>query len=202
MDKVEHETLIALPATTGRLTTVRSTLIQSSLATLRKRGHFERYLQLIDPKHKAGLLETLAPEWLPVELGIAHYQACDSLGLSSAELHEIGEDVGHRIQGAFIATLVRNARTLGLTPWVPLGQFKRLRERLMEGGAVGLTKTGPKDAVVDLRNVQLCKFEYFRVAFCGVITSAIKLGAGKSVRVRVTSVSNFDQRCVFACSWV
>lgn len=199
---MSNEALIALPTTIARVTVVRSTLLQSSLSTLRKRGHFDNYLRHLDVAHKAVILETLAPEWLPVEVAMAHYQACDALELSVAELQEIGEDVGSRIQGTFISTLVRNARTLGLTPWVPLGQFNRLRERLMDGGGVAIDKTGPKDAIVDLRQVQLFKCTYFRVAYCGVIASAIKLGAGKGVRVRVTSGGNFDQRCLFACSWV
>jgi hypothetical protein len=97
---------------------------------------------------------------------------------------------------------VRNARNLGLTPWMPLGQFQRLRERLMQGGGVTVTKTGPKDAIVDVRLVPLFRYTYFRVAYCGVIGSCLKLGAGKSVSVRVASSGNFDQRCQFKCAWV
>jgi hypothetical protein len=199
---VEPEVLIALPGYVAPVTTIRSTLIQSSLNTLRKRGHFERYLGLVSPHHKATLLETLAPEWLPLEVAVAHYVACDALLLTSSELLEIGEDVGERIQGTFIGTLVRKARTMGLTPWVPLSQFQRLWERLITGGGVSLTKVGPKDCTVDCRMLELCRYNYFRAAFCGVITSGIKLGAGKAVTVRVHSNLNFGQRCVFKCSWV
>jgi hypothetical protein len=199
---VEPEVLIALPGHVAPVTTIRSTLIQSSLNTLRKRGHFERYLGLVNPRHKAALLETLAPEWLPLEVAVAHYTACDALQLTSGELMEIGEDVGERIQGTFIGTLVRKARTVGLTPWVPLGQFQRLWERLITGGGVSLTRTGPKDCTVDCRMLELCQYNYFRAAFCGVIASGIKLGAGKAVTVRVHSAANFGQRCLFKCSWV
>lgn len=202
MSGVEPEVLIALPAAVKPVTSVRSTLIQSSLNTLRKRGHFERYLTLVSQQHKPALLETLAPEWLALEIAEAHYAACDALQLASNELLEIGEDVGERIQGTFIGTLVRKARTVGLTPWVPLGQFQRLLERLMMGGGVSLTRTGPKDCTIDCRMVGLCHFDYFRAAFCGVIASGIKLGAGKAVTVRMHSSGNFAQRCVFKCSWV
>jgi hypothetical protein len=196
------EVLIALPSAVSAVTSVRSTLIQSSLNTLRKRGHFERYLKLVSPVHKAALLESLAPEWLPLEVAVAHYTACDALELTSGELLEIGEDVGERIQGTFIGTLVRKARTVGLTPWVPLGQFQRLWERLMMGGGVSLTRTGPKDCSVDVRQLELCQYNYFRAAFCGVVASGIKLGAGKAVTVRVNSAGNFGQRCLLKCSWV
>jgi hypothetical protein len=199
---VYPEVLIALSATPLPVRAIRSTLIQSSLNTLRKRGHFERYAQLVSPQYKTTLLETLAPEWLPLDMAAAHYAACDALELSQQELVDIGEDVGERIQGTFISTLVRKARTVGLNPWVVLGQFERLWGRLIEGGAVGLTRTGPKDGTVDARNLPLCQYNYFRVAFCGVIASGIKLGAGKAGTVRVANTGNFGQRCLFKCSWV
>jgi hypothetical protein len=199
---VQPETLIALPPAIQPVTAVRSTLIQSSLNTLRKRGHFEHYLTTLNPRYRSALLESLAPEWLPLDAAMAHYAACDALGLSPQELQDIGEDVGERIQGTFIGTLVRKARTVGLTPWVLLAQFQRLWERLMQGGAVGLAKTGPKDCSVDIRLLPLCEYTYFRVGFCGVISSGIKLGAGKAVTVRSTSSGGFSQRCMLKSSWV
>jgi hypothetical protein len=85
---------------------------------------------------------------------------------------------------------------------VLLAQFQRLWERLMQGGAVGLAKTGPKDCSVDIRLLPLCEYTYFRVGFCGVISSGIKLGAGKAVTVRSTSSGGFSQRCMLKSSWV
>jgi hypothetical protein len=199
---VEHEVIIPLERSILPVTGVRSTLIQSSLSTLQKRGHFERYLGFLDPRHKATLLESLAPEWLSPEVAMAHYAACDALELGPGELLEIGEAVGERIQGTFIGTIVRRARTVGLTPWVMVPQFGRLRERLMLGGGLEVTKVGPKDCTVDMRELTLCNYTYFRAAFCGVLGSVLKLGAGKGVTVRVTSSSNFAKRCVFRCSWV
>jgi hypothetical protein len=200
---VYPEVLIALPpAPLPPVTAIRSTLIQSSLNTLRKRGHFERYSQLVSPHHRTTLLETLAPEWLSLEVASAHYAACDALELSQQELLDIGEVVGERIQGTFIGTLVRKARTVGLHPWVVLGQFDRLWNRLIEGGGVSLTQTGPKDGTVDTRNLPLCQYNYFRIAFCGVIASGIKLGAGKAGTVRAVNTGNYAQRCQFKCSWV
>ncbi|HEX7478625.1 MAG TPA: hypothetical protein VF331_12515 [Polyangiales bacterium] len=184
------------------VTSVRSTLIQSSLTTLRQRSLFDRYVEIVDARYRATLLESLAPEWLAIDAARAHYEACDALALSSAELLQIGESVGERIQGTFLGTLSRKARMMGLTPWVLLAQFQRLWERLMQGGAVGLTKTGPKDCTVDIRRLPLCDYGYFRAAFCGVISSGIKLGAGKSVTVRVATTSGYSNRCVMKCSWV
>lgn len=65
-----------------------------------------------------------------------------------------------------------------------------------------VTKIGPKDCTVDMRALELCNHSYFRAAFCGVLGSVIKLGAGKSVTVRATSSGHFGARCLFRCSWV
>jgi len=199
---VDAEFIVAMPKGVTPVTTVRSTLLHSSRSALTKRGLLERYQLQIEPKYKAAVMETLAPEWLPLEVGLAHYRACDALGLSQAELEEIGAEVGAHLQGTFIGTLLRGARSVGLTPWVPLAQFQRLKERLMQGGGVAVCKVGPKDATIDLRQIELFKHDYFRIAYCGVIASAIKLGAGKSVRVQVVNGGGYDQRCVYKCSWV
>jgi hypothetical protein len=200
--RVEPEVIVALPPLVGPVSTVRSTLIQSSRATLVQRGLLDRYVAALDPAHRVTLQESLAPEWLPLAVGLAHYAACDALGMSAAELEEIGEDVGQRLQGTFIGTLTRSARSVGLTPWVLLAQFARLKDRLMQGGAVSVTKTGPKDASVELHQIALFKHTYFRVAYGGVIASLLKLGAGKSVKVRLGGGGNYAHRCVYRCMWV
>jgi hypothetical protein len=128
-DVVPTESLVDLPGLIAPMRGVRSTLIQSSLNTLRERGHFDRYVTLLDLAYKDTILGSLAPEWLPIDVGLAHYQACEALQMSHAELLEMGEIVGNRIQGTFIGTLVRGARTMGLTPWVPLTQIGRLWQR-------------------------------------------------------------------------
>lgn len=197
-----EENLIALPTSIQRVTAVRSTLLQSSLNALRNRGHYERYLGLLAPAQREIILGTLAPEWMPMETALAHYEACDGLGLGADELNQVGEDVGNRIQGTFIGTIVRKARTVGLTPWVPLMQFHRLWERLMQGGGVGLYQPGPKDARIEVRLLPLARYAYFRAAFCGVVASGIKLGAGRAVSVRVSDSRSVEERIVFRASWV
>jgi hypothetical protein len=196
------EVLIPLPEILRPVTAVRSTLIQSSLESLRKRGHYDRYLTLVDARHRSRILETIAAEWLDMNLAVAHYQACDGLGLEHDELLAIGEGVGEYIQGTFVAMIVRRARVLGLTPWVPLAQFQRLWDRLMTGGGVSLVRTAANEARAEVCLLPLARFDYFRAAFCGVIGSANKLGAGKNVKVRVLPSVQHEQRCTFRCSWV
>jgi hypothetical protein len=196
------EVILELPRQVEPLSAVRSTLIQSSLNTLRQRGHYPTYLELVDPRWRQQIVDSLAPEWLPIELAHAHYAACDALKLTHTEQLEIGASVGDQIQGTFIGTLVKRARTIGLTPWVPLGQFQRLWERLLQGGAVGMRRTGLKDAEIEMRNLTLARYSYFRAAFCGLIASGIKLGAGRAVHVRVAEFQRPEQRVCFKAQWV
>lgn len=193
---------MAPPAVVGRVTQVRSTLLQSSLNSLRTHGLYERYLTVLDPAYREIVLGSLAPEWLPLDVAEAHYGACDALQLTPEEMQRIGEDVGDRIQGTFLGTVVKRARSFGLTPWVLLNQFERLWGRLMLGGGVGVYKTAPKDARVEVHHLPLARFAYFRTGFCGVISAGIKLGAGQSVIVRVAKSGRVEERLVFNAAWV
>lgn len=177
-------------------------MLQSSLNSLRTHGQFERYLTVVDPAYRDTILGSLAPEWLPLEVAAAHYSACDALQLSPEVMQRIGEDVGDRIQGTFLGTVVKRARLLGLTPWLLLDQFERLWGRLMLGGGVGVYKTAPKDARVEVHNLGLARYAYFRTAFCGVIVAGIKLGAGRSVIVHVANGGRTEDRLVFNAAWV
>jgi hypothetical protein len=199
---VQEECIIAPPQGMRPVTEVRSTLLQSSLGSLRHRGHFERYLTLIDRSQRELILQSIAPEWLPIAAAIAHYDACQRLELPNSELIDLGEDVGARIHGTFIGTIVRKARTIGLTPWVPLAQFQRLYERLMQGGGVALYRTAPKDCRIEVFQLPLARFPYFRSAFCGVIASGIKLGGGRAVTVRTANERDTESRLVYRASWV
>lgn len=181
---------------------MRSTLLQSSLHSLQTHAHYDRYLAVVDPSYREVILGSLAPEWLPMEVAAAHYRACDALQLTTEEMQRIGEHVGDRIQGTFLGTVVKRARLVGLTPWVLLDQFERLWGRLMLGGGVGVYKTAPKDVRVEVHHLPLARYQYFRTAFCGVISAGIKLGAGRSVSVRVTNTGRVEERLVFNAAWV
>ena len=183
-------------------THVRSTLIQSSLATLKTLGHIDRYLQHVDPALREEILNTIAPTWLPVAIGEAHYRACDALQLGTEQLLTMGESVGDRVQGAFMETLTRAARSLGVTPWSLLKRFDVLWGRLLQGGSIELTKVGPKDLMIDIRSARLPQFEYFRTAFCGVVRAGFKYVGVSVAYVRIARWEAAHDRFVMRAAWV
>jgi hypothetical protein len=183
-------------------TQVRSTLLQSSLATIRGIGRFEEYVSRLDAKFRDAILHSLAPVWLPIEVGRAHYQTCDALRLTDAEILRVGEAVGDRIQGVLMTTLTRAARNTGVTPWVLLRRFDRLWQRLFRGGSVEVVKTGPKDLTVEVRKACLTQFEYFRVGFCGVVRAGFKVVGVRTAYVKIVAWGGSQDRFVIRAAWV
>jgi hypothetical protein len=172
------------------------------VASLRQRGHFERWLALVDPLHRATIVESLAPSWMPIEVAIAHYAACEALDLSHAEQVAMGGAVGDRIQGSFLTTLMKSARAAGYNPLVLLSQFDRLYARLYQGGSVQLTQTGPKDAEVEVRGMQTTRFPYFRIAFTGVVRAGILFSGVRVGYVKQGTYGAASDTLVMHASWV
>ena len=179
---------------------VRSTLLSSSIQTLKDRGHYDRYVTLLPEEHHEAVIFTLAPTWLEIRHGIAHYRACDALGLPKDELIAIGSAVGNRIQGTFLGQLAKGARGVGANPWIPLLRFGGLWGRLLQGGGVRVIKLGPKDARIDLRNSPLHEIPYFRLAFHGIVQAATDVFARKSYTKELPATR--DAQIAYSLSWV
>jgi hypothetical protein len=199
---VEREVIIPHLSPLTSATHVRSTLLQSSLNFLRERGHFERYLKLVDAEHRETIIASLAPIWLPIEVGIAHYRACDALQLPPDELVAIGESVGDRIQGTFMKTLVQSARLAGVTPWVLFKRFDRMWGRLFQGGSIEVLKIGPKDLTVEIRGARISQFGYFRTGFTGVVRAGFKIVGVRAAYVNEAPWESKLDRFVMRAAWV
>jgi hypothetical protein len=157
-----------------RTTQVRGSLLASSLQTLREFGYFDKYLQHLPRTHHEAVLFAVANSWLSLEVAMAHYGACDAMGLQEAELARVGEAVSARIMGTFLGTLLRSGRSMGAapSPWIPLRQYGRVCDRLLLGGRHSVLETGPKDAVIETSGVPMFRYRYFRTATVGIARGA------------------------------
>jgi hypothetical protein len=169
------------------VTRVSSTLLASSVLAIRERGLLDEYLQNVPPELHATVLQSVGWSWLPVEVGLAHYRAADALGLSPREQFEIGRSVAARVQNSTLGTLVRLAKTAGVTPWTGLGHFQRLWDRLLEGGAGAVYRLGPKEARVEIHGVPLVRLAYFRNGWRGMFAGSGELFSSK---IYVTEMVN------------
>ena len=174
----EEETVVPLSSPRERLgpvTQFRSTMLTTSLNALRDHGYGDRYFELLPARHHDTVRTCFAGVWLPIDLGLAHYEACDALGLSTLEQFAIGKEVGLKIQGTFLGTMVKLAKSAGVTPWVCLGQYQRLYDRLFVGGGVIVTRLGPKEARMEGLGLPLSRIPYFRTAFRGLNEASCEL---------------------------
>ena len=156
-------------------TEFKSTWLTASLETLRARAHFDRYLTLLPREHHDPVLNSIAGVWLPMEVCVAHYRACDALGLSVAEQIMIGRGVLERLQKTIFSLAFRIAREAGVTPWTMLKSFPAEFDRQWRGGACGIFKLGPKDARVELIGFPVAAIPYTRIALRGMVMGLSEL---------------------------
>jgi hypothetical protein len=164
---------------------VRSTLIASSLRALRERNLIDAYTEALDPEWKRSILDTVAGLWMPIDAGLAHYRACDALSLSSLEIMSMGRDVGDRLNGTFLGTMIRAARSAGVTPWAGFPYTMKLYERLFDGGGCSVAKVGPKDARMEVASNPMVNIPYFRNAMRGVWQVGVELFCQKAYVVEI-----------------
>lgn len=199
------QVIVPLPAPRGSLpaaTHVRSTLLLSSQQTLRAHDLYDRYVERLAPEHRGAILDAVAGVWLPMEVGMAHYAACEALALRAEEQSALGREVNQRVQGSFLGLLARTARGAGVTPWTIMGGLGRLWGRVIDGGGgVEVTRTGPKDARVELVGLPLLGVPYFRHAFRGVFHGGLEPLCRKAY-VYERSEEGTETSAVFRVAWV
>jgi hypothetical protein len=185
-----EELLVPFPAARARVpmaTQFRSTWLNSSLVALRERGHFERYVSFLPETDRAAILESVAGTWLPIYVAVAHYRACDALGLSKREAWELGMEVTRRAYGTSLALAFRLAKQAGVTPWSVLEQLPRVWERVWCGGGVAVHKRGPKEALVEIIQWPPAGVPYVRHSLPAVMEAVVELFCKKAYVTEVTT---------------
>jgi hypothetical protein len=182
-------------------THIRSTWVGSSLQAVRERGLLDRYLALLPEEHRAPILDTVAGVWLPMEVGVAHYRACDGLGLSKRETWDIGVHVTRKVHGTTLGLAVRLAKQGGVSPWTVLAQLQRLWDRIYLGGGVAVYRKGPKEAIVDIAGWPLAPIGYVRQTMPAVAQGVVEMFCQKAY---ISEVSAPAQRNSFGLKlqWV
>ena len=187
----EGELILDYPTPLEPVTALRSTLITSSLTSLRARGLFERYDALQTTPHRQTILNLVAGEWLGPEVALAHYQTCDALGLEVEEQIAIGKDVSARIHETFLSLVVKAARGVGMTPWLLLPKGNSVQRRLCVGGGIRIFKLGPKSARIELARMPHLAIPYARHGVLGIYTAAVELLA-TNVTARIVKTESGD----------
>jgi hypothetical protein len=202
----DAEVILPFPAPRERLevaSEIRSTLIASSLQSLKARGHWQRYSELLPEEHRDTIVHCIAGEWFPLAVGFAHYETCDRLGLAIEQQREIGEDVSRRIHETFLGVVLQMAKGVGVTPWLILPKGNQIYGRIMRGGGIQVTKLGPKDVSIEVAKLPLLEVPYFRTATCGIYQSAIGMFAKRAhVRLLASESRSPGSLTTLHASWV
>ena len=196
------EVLVPFPFARARVpmaTHIRSTMITSSLSTLKALGLFDAYVANLTQVHRDVLPMTVAGFWLPIEQGIAHYEACDKLRLLPNELLSMGEGVGIQSQESALSLALKLAAGSGVTPWTVLSQSRRFWDRAFKGSGVAVFKLGPKEARFEIVGWPLARIDYNRISFRGILVS---LARPFCTKVYVTEIAGYTSTTVsYRVAW-
>jgi hypothetical protein len=182
---------------------MRGTMLVSSIENLRLLGHYERYLSLLPVQHSDTLVYAIATSWVPMEVALAHYAACDALELEEPERQRLGELMAERVASTFLAAMLRGSRSVGVDGfWFALGQNDRLYDRMYQGGGVRVIQTGPKDATLENHGLPLVQSRHFRSAYVAYMAALVRLFAKIAYVQQVHPSQPHPHSIAVAGSWV
>lgn len=148
-------------------------MLRSTVAILEQRGLRDRYVAELAPEHRDAVLAAVPALWLPLEVGMAHYEACDRLGLSELEQASIGWETARRFHGPVMMTALRLAGTV-TSPWFAATLVHRNWGRVWKGSAMSVARVGRDEALVELAGWPAARIGYARVAFRGALRGTIE----------------------------
>jgi len=158
-----------------RITHIRSTLISSSVQTLKTLGFLERYLRALPRSHHDAMLAPRAPGWLTEDEAAIHYTACDDMKLSEPELELMSQTVAKAVGSALLATFTRSTRSVEAEPWLAFAQTERLFSRLNQGGAIRVTRRAANEAVFEVRGGSLYAIPYYELGHHALLRASALL---------------------------
>ena len=158
----------------------KSTWLTASLDLLRAKGLFDRYLATLPREYHEAILHSVAGVWLPEKVCVAHYSACDKLGLSTQDAVQNGREITKRLQKTIFSAGFRIAREAGITPFHTLGALHTVWHREWKGGDVAIFKIGPKDARVEIIGYTGAGIAYCRHGLRGVAMGMCELVCTKA----------------------
>jgi hypothetical protein len=187
--ELREEAVVAFEGRTqtgSSATHVRSSLLCSSVQAIRAHGHFDAYLRALPVARHAAIVGMTAGQWLPIDLAVDHYAACDALNLLPEAISAIGGDVAQRVHRTVLGVAIKLSREVGATPWVALKHARRLRDLTWKGGDVAVWKVGPKEARFEWSGMPCAQSAYYQWALCGFLRSHLELFCRKAYASRLT----------------
>lgn len=173
----------------GTVRHVRSTLLWSSITELQARGHYDAYVSHLPGSVAEVVSTTLAATWLPIEIGDAHFAACERLGLAPEVAEEIGGSSCRRLQQSLLNSFTFVAR--GTTdPLALFAAYPRVWNRYFDGGGMIAYQVGPKEVHMELREIPFFRYRYCHHAIRGMTRALVALFADTGTVREVAATSS------------
>ena len=193
--------LLPFPQPIPRMRHERSTLLQSGVASLRQAGLYEAYVAAVRPDVRQEIEQAVAAMWIPIDTAIAHYRACDSLGLSAESAGRLGRSTFDRSKGLLLGAAVGLARGAGVTPWTLAPHLQRFWLRGFDGGGLQVLELGPKEMRINVVASPILQSAYFRAALRGLTTALFEL-VSRKVYVHADSTPGAETAMALRVQWV
>jgi hypothetical protein len=197
-----RDVLIARDASAGPVLAVRTLMLQSSLAQLRQQGHFDLYASFMAKDVLEQLCSEVAPGWIPVELALAHYEACDNLMLTPEQVAQLGRSTGDRLMETTFGTLTKRSREPDFEVWAVAEQLHRIWGRLYQGGSVQVTRLSSRDQLIELFGFTLNRSLYYRYGNLAVVAQMFAGLGLKIAAAKIASYSAARDECAIRLSWL
>jgi hypothetical protein len=179
-----EQLLVPFPASTpGAVqpaTQFRNSWLWSPLRALKARDLLRAYIRHLPPEHHEAVLWNDECAWLPIEVALAHYRACDALDLPPEDVVAMGRDVTNVVPTPMHSRLLGLARGVGVTPWHVLEQVQGLWDRVWLGGGVSVVKLGPTKARIEIAGWPCAESPSCRAGLRGAIEAVTDLFCTRS----------------------
>jgi hypothetical protein len=179
----------------GPLKAVRRMLVHSSISGLQADGLYERYCSLLPANALEQINSLIGPGWMPVELVLEHYRACDQLGLSERQITVYGLRAGDEVGNALLLSN-NQANALGAqtSVWSKVLAFSRMGRRIHEGSSAQYEKLGEDALLIEHKGNPLYSVTYYRIGHLGFLRNAFS-----RVGIEITDLKISHYRSVGAC---
>jgi len=186
----------------GPLSAVRRMLIHSSLAELRALGVYDNYCHVIEPATLTSIMHMIGPGWIPADLALTHYEACDKLGLSDQQVQDLGARSGENIGSAL---LVARAQIPELktdqSAWSMVAAFSRMGRRMYEGSSAQYVKLAPRELQIDYIGNPLFATSYYRSGYLGFMRKAFDHMGFELVKLGISAYRKRGAEVDIRLSW-
>jgi hypothetical protein len=153
---------------------VRGFVFLSGLKWMEKRGLIEKYMGLLPEANRARAQSMTAAEWIPLDVALIAYAACDALELSVQDQIDVGREVVLANNGVVLQTITKLIGHMGAPPWLALKHADRAWGRSNRGGAIAVYKLAEKQARLEFWQCPLARSPFFVTSMRGAIAVGLE----------------------------